>query len=327
MTITLQALILEIASRDFPNRPWRFDGEPLSNLKALRTDGAFQGRTGVDVAPPLQDFSSFVGRLLHERLVNASRSEIEDKYNVGLWSDAWDGLFYRAALRVSLAIATDERITLLPEYAGTVRFFDGWRVFLESNRAFVRSQQGQTITMSLTGLTADLVDGPRDDLLAICPAPTADQVIAWVTGSSGPRQAVSDKGGGFDVFISHSSHDAAFAHEIYDFLKAAGRCVFLSEVSLQYLGSSAYMKAIDTALEQSRHMVLAGTSVENLTSGYVEAEWRIFINELRARRKQGNFITVIQPDLLLSALPVALRCYEVIPAAEGYLSRVLRYVA
>ena len=286
MKIALQTLIIDVASKDFPNRPWRFSGESLSSMKALRTDGEMRGRTGVDGAPTLEDYTTFVGQLIHERLVNAGRGEIEEKYNVGFWSDGWNGLFYDAAISASAALAEDERITLLPEYADRVRFFDGLRVFLEANRAFFRSSRG-TITLPVAGLLDGNGNISVNDLLAICESPSVTQAIAWATASSEAQQVPAhSQEAKFDVFISHSSRDAGLAHEVYEFLVAQGKNVFLSEVSLQALGGSDYMKAIDAALDQSRHLVLVATSVENLTSGWVEAEWRVFINEIRSGRKK-----------------------------------------
>lgn len=100
----------------------------------------------------------------------------------------------------------------------------------------------------------------------------------------------------------------------------------MSEVSLQALGNADYMKAIDAALEGTKHLVLVGSAIENLQSGWVEAEWRVFINEMRSGRKKGNFVTVIAPEVAPASLPMTLRYYEVIPASEGYLPRVLKYI-
>jgi hypothetical protein len=130
----------------------------------------------------------------------------------------------------------------------------------------------------------------------------------------------------YDAFISHFSLDAALARIVYDYLTLNGKRVFLSEVSLQALGKADYMKAIDTALEQSKHLVLIGSSVANITSSWVEAEWRVFISEMRSGRKIGNFITIVPCALEPSSLPIALRYYEVIPMSKGYRARILKYI-
>jgi hypothetical protein len=94
----------------------------------------------------------------------------------------------------------------------------------------------------------------------------------------------------FDVFLSHSSKDSLRAKELADALTAAGKRIFFSPDSLPELGSTDYMKVIDEALEGSRHFILFGTKKENILSSWVEAEWRLFINEMRSGRKSGNFL-------------------------------------
>jgi hypothetical protein len=95
---------------------------------------------------------------------------------------------------------------------------------------------------------------------------------------------------------------------------------------LPALGSADYMKAIDEALEGSRHFILFGTKKENIVSSWVEAEWRLFINEMRSGRKSGNFLTAVAGGLSPAELPLALRYYEVITAEGNYLERVLQFV-
>lgn len=115
--------------------------------------------------------------------------------------------------------------------------------------------------------------------------------------------------------------------ELADALTAAGKRVFFSPDSLPRKGSTDYMKVIDDALEGSRYFILFGTKRENILSSWVEAEWRLFINEKRSGRKSGNFLTAIGGDLSPTELPLSLRYYEVIPAEGNYIERVLRYVA
>ncbi len=128
------------------------------------------------------------------------------------------------------------------------------------------------------------------------------------------------------VFISHNHKDFELAKLIYDYLSNSGIHVFLSEVALPSLGSSDYMKEIDIALEQSEHMIVAGTSLENIMSGWVEAEWRLFINEKRSGRKKGNIISIIDNGLSPADLPMSLRYYEVINKAEEGIERLKKYI-
>ena len=84
---------------------------------------------------------------------------------------------------------------------------------------------------------------------------------------------------GIDVFLSRKSQDAALAKQLYDFLTAKGLRVFDSAYSLPELGNADYQQAIDHALETCTHMIVVGSSAEYICSSWVDAEWRLFINE------------------------------------------------
>lgn len=116
----------------------------------------------------------------------------------------------------------------------------------------------------------------------------------------------------FDVFISHKSEDFLMSKEIYNSLSLLNKKVFLSEISIQDNGSSDFMKTIDNALDNAKHLIVVCSSVENVMSGWVEAEWRVFINEKRSERKDGNIITIITKKMKPSDLPLALRYYNVL---------------
>lgn len=81
MDLTLETLVLERTSSDFPNRPWRFHGEPVSHMKAMRTDQEMCGSTGVDVAPTPDVFTELVAKLMHARLTNTNGGKIDKEYN------------------------------------------------------------------------------------------------------------------------------------------------------------------------------------------------------------------------------------------------------
>ena len=69
------------------------------------------------------------------------------------------------------------------------------------------------------------------------------------------------------VFLSHNHRDYELALKVHAFLSKAGTVSFLSEVSLPQLSSCDYMKEIDKALECAKHMIVVGTSFENIMSG------------------------------------------------------------
>jgi TPR repeat protein len=130
----------------------------------------------------------------------------------------------------------------------------------------------------------------------------------------------------YDVFISRKSQDAPLAKELYDFLTSKGLRVFDSEHSLPELGNADYQKAIDQALDSCTHLIVLGSSVEHITSPWVEAEWRLFINEKRSGYKTGNILSVVAKTLNLRSLPASLRYYEAIVLEKTNFERILAYV-
>ena len=191
------------------------------------------------------------------------------------------------------------------------------------------SYVGNAITLPVQSLSADTDDPNLVDLSAIFGSNLVDDLRRWLgVQHTRPEAPASARpiAQAFDVFLSHSSKDSLRAKELADALTAAGKRVFFSPDSLPALGSADYMKAIDEALEGSRHFILFGTKKENILSSWVEAEWRLFINEMRSGRKSGNFLTAVAGDLSPAELPLSLRYYEVIPAEGNYAERVLQYV-
>lgn len=98
--------------------------------------------------------------------------------------------------------------------------------------------------------------------------------------------AVRDGAG--DIFISfknldatgHETKDCLMAKTLAVFLRRKAFSVFLSLDSLEQLGTSAYMEAIETALENAKVLVAVGTSVENFTSRWVKHEWHSFHQDI-----------------------------------------------
>jgi hypothetical protein len=288
----------------------------------------------VDLVPDLAAFSEFVATLTSARLTNLDRDILETEYRKGLWDDAWDGFFYYPALLVSHVLAYDPRLTEVAEFARSLGYFHGVRAFRKGKYIFLKkgpmeaSYVGNALTLPVDSLSADLDNPNLVDLSAIFGSNLVDDLTKWLgvvrIRRDGPASARADRA--FDVFLSHSSKDSLQAKELADALTAGGKRVFFSPDSLPALGSADYMKAIDEALDGSRHFILFGTRKENILSSWVEAEWRLFINEIRSNRKSGNFLTVVASDLSPAELPLSLRYYEVIPAEGDYIQRVLHYI-
>jgi clan AA aspartic protease (TIGR02281 family) len=128
----------------------------------------------------------------------------------------------------------------------------------------------------------------------------------------------------FDVFISHKSEDLDYAKSVFDFLTASGYHPFLSEVSLQSRGETDFQKTIDAALESATHLVVVGSSRENIQAPWVEAEWRLFVGLKRAGRKRGNVIGILCGGMTVDDLPVALQYYQAISMGSPHWQTALR---
>jgi len=116
-----------------------------------------------------------------------------------------------------------------------------------------------------------------------------------------------------DVFLSRKSADAKYAKQIYDYLTAQGLEVFESDQTLKQVGNADYIKEIDAALAITTHLIVIGSSAENIKSSWVEAEWLFFLNRKRSGKTLGNLFTVITGDFKLEEVPASLANYEVIP--------------
>lgn len=128
----------------------------------------------------------------------------------------------------------------------------------------------------------------------------------------------------YDVFISSKSEDYPLANQIYEFLVNHGINVFFADVRLKELGAAEYSEAIDNAIDNSRHMIVVGSTRENIESKWVKTEWRSFSNELRAERKSGNLITVLH-GISPSDLPLTLRNVQSF-TFDNYQNDILGYL-
>jgi exo-beta-1,3-glucanase (GH17 family) len=133
--------------------------------------------------------------------------------------------------------------------------------------------------------------------------------------------------GPFDVFISAKSEDFPLASEVRNFLVKQGLKVFLSDVSVAEVGDSLYSRTIEAAIETSSHMIVVASSVENVTSGWVEFEWTLFNNDVRSgKKKGGNLITLLGGSLTANDLPGTLRTHEALPCRPDQFGKLLSFL-
>lgn len=335
MALTFEQLVVEACNRSGGKRPYRQEHETTEQYRAMLGRDAPPGPFAADLVTDLSTFSDFARTLTEARFTNMNRDDLEATYRVGLWDDAWDGYFYLRALLISHDLSYDRRVAELPTYRGTLRFFGETRAFRTGDLLFLKkgdheaSHPGNALTIPISALDSGPEDPNLAELLAIFGQALIGDLRQWSGTRREPSARLPANGGqgtSFDVFLSHCSKDAAPAQRLADALGRSGKKVFFSPITLMRLGSTNFMKVIDEALEGSKHFIVFASCVENLRSGWVEAEWRTFINEVRSGRKTGNFLTVLNSQLSFDSLPIAIRQYEVIFADKPYLERVLSYL-
>ena len=108
----------------------------------------------------------------------------------------------------------------------------------------------------------------------------------------------------YDVFISCKSEDYPIAERLYRYLKDNGFYVFLSSMELRRLKESEYMDAISDALDSTYHLIVLGSSRENIMSKWVKFEWSTFLNEQLSGRKDGQIMTYVDGGLTIANLPI-----------------------
>lgn len=129
----------------------------------------------------------------------------------------------------------------------------------------------------------------------------------------------------YDVFISCKSEDYPLAEKLYYYLKHNGFNVFLSSKELRRLKDSEYMDAISDALDSTYHLIVLGSSKENIKSKWVKFEWTTFLNEQLSGRKSGQIMTFLDGNLSIAALPIQLRHFESFNL-DNFQDTILRYV-
>lgn len=131
----------------------------------------------------------------------------------------------------------------------------------------------------------------------------------------------------FDVFLSFSGEDEAAARTVFEFLTSQGLRVFFSRVSIPELSQAEYMKAINTALDKSHHLVVVSGTAAGFAKPWVEREWMMFLNEKLSGRKSGNIVVVLSGAVPVAQLPIALRSQQVIPLSTAGQSELLKFVS
>jgi hypothetical protein len=111
----------------------------------------------------------------------------------------------------------------------------------------------------------------------------------------------------YDVFLSFSAECRALAVEVFRFLQTRGHKVFFSDETLHH---ADFGRAIDSALESARALVVVGMQADHFKKRWVEYEWRTFHQDILGSRKPANtpLVTITQePDPFQLPRPLAHR--------------------
>lgn len=102
------------------------------------------------------------------------------------------------------------------------------------------------------------------------------------------------------IFISYKNSvdgeptpDSKMAAELYDALENAGIPSFFAGKSLQKVGSALFKEKIDKELDQCAILVVVGTSLNNINSGWVKYEWDGFSMDILNGQKNGKVFTYV----------------------------------
>jgi len=178
------------------------------------------------------------------------------------------------------------------------------------------------------------LDEARDKSEAVIEAASrAAPAQWWTTYPWTAGQTTKDAGA--EVFVSfknldsvgRETRDCLMAKTVAVYLRHKGFSVFLSLDSLEQLGKSAYMEAIETALQDAKVLIAVGASADNLNSRWVKFEWHSFHQEIiEGYKKDGEMFSVIE-GITEKDLPLALRQRQAFRFSEDGLGALSRFLA
>lgn len=177
-----------------------------------------------------------------------------------------------------------------------------------------------------------------DDKTPVSPSlfDTATQVAQASPAQNQTPLAAEDKEtrSSYKVFISFKNLDAngnptpdfELAREVYEYLTKRGVSAFFSPVSLEELGTSAFKRAIEDALDQCQVLVAVGSSREHLESKWVRYEWDSFaqdmLNGIKPSAQIFSYVKGIPPF----TLPRDLRQNQVFEHERDSLDQLYRFI-
>jgi TIR domain len=119
----------------------------------------------------------------------------------------------------------------------------------------------------------------------------------------------------YDVFVSYRAENTTAAQWLYEFLtdRPDSYRVFCSAATLTQVGESDYAAAINRALDSAKCLVVFGMTAEHFRSGWVDYEWKSFLNEILSGRKKSAELFTFVGNISAADLPYALRSRQMVP--------------
>ena len=112
------------------------------------------------------------------------------------------------------------------------------------------------------------------------------------------------------VFISHATADAQFAHRLADDLQRLGVQVWIAPESIR--PGESWVSAIERGLEESSHMVVV------LTPAAMESKWVQKETDVAIARERKGRIQVIPLDVKSCKVPLLLNSYQMVSFRRNY---------
>ena len=138
------------------------------------------------------------------------------------------------------------------------------------------------------------------------------------------KEKVKNKG--FNVFISCKSEDYELGEDVYAFLKSKGYKPFIASKSLREVGNDNYSAVISEVIDICQNMIVFASELLYVETPYVKSEWNMFCNEVKAGRKKGKLLTLLQDPKQGVFLPIDLRSREVLPISS-YQQNICDYLS
>lgn len=138
----------------------------------------------------------------------------------------------------------------------------------------------------------------------------------------------------YDVFISFKNtdengcqtRDSAIAVELFKALDDKNIHAFYSNTRLFEFGEAAYKEAIESALDQSRVLIVIATDAAYLKSRWVSYERESFHEDILAGRKKNAVIVPYMQNVFGTDIPRSLRGYETFQIGVTDVSTVVEFV-